>query len=63
MTYQQWCRWEGVMHAHCPCECEHPQPFVSDGVLYCGRCAAIERRETRMVPCTPDICEQLGGNP
>jgi hypothetical protein len=43
---------------HCPLDCEHPQPFEQDGVLYCGRCYFKPPQSilTAMVPCTPDIC-------
>lgn len=54
--YLDWCREQGVNHAHCPLECHHPQPFVHEGDLYCGVCG-VEGRETRMIPCTPETCE------
>lgn len=55
-TYNRWCAQRGVTHAHCPYECEHPQPFVLDGVLVCGRCAFVDDTITPMVPCTPETC-------
>lgn len=44
-------------HAHCPLDCEHPQPFLDGDILLCGRCWFIEGRQTEMVACTPDVCE------
>lgn len=58
MSYRAWRKAHGVQHAHCPLDCEHPQPFVAfTGDLLCGRCFFIEKKITKMVPCTPDICE------
>lgn len=37
-TYDDWCKKYGISHGHCPYGCEHPQPFVRDEKLYCGRC-------------------------
>lgn len=54
--YTQWCAQNGCTHAHCPYGCEHPQPFVRDGVLYCGRCAAVDSCETICVPCDDEVC-------
>lgn len=59
MTYSEWCAERGCEHAHCPMECEHPQPFVDAvGRLLCGRCVHIEDRETEMIPCTPETCKE-----
>lgn len=44
-------------HYHCPYDCEHPQPFEADGVLYCGRCWFVCRELTVMVLCTPETCD------
>jgi hypothetical protein len=45
-------------HAHCPYDCEHPQPIrnVLDGKLYCGRCWIVDNVKSEMVPCTPATC-------
>lgn len=56
--YNDWCARMGASHAHCPYDCEHPQPFqTADGVLYCGRCLAKEGVLTEMIPCFPETCE------
>lgn len=44
-------------HAHCPHHCEHPQPFLLDGVMVCGRCFFIEKVVTPVEPCNPAICD------
>jgi hypothetical protein len=56
MTYAEWCRENGVSHAHCPRLCEHPQPFVEGGRLYCGKCEADDGVLTECVPCVPGLC-------
>jgi len=57
MTYSEWCKAHGCDHAHCPYDCEHPQPFcLDDGRLVCGRCAIIDHEIVEMVPCTPEHC-------
>jgi hypothetical protein len=43
----------GTDHAHCPKDCEHPQPFTSEGELYCGRCWFRDGEMTKMIACTP----------
>lgn len=61
--YTAWCETKGVTHAHCPYDCEHPQPFVAtlkgetEAQLFCGRCWHIEGVVTPMVPCVPETCE------
>lgn len=56
-TYQGWCAALGVTHAHCPWDCEHPQPFcLQPGQLVCGRCWHVAGERTEMVPCTPEVC-------
>lgn len=50
-----WCAERGCDHVHCAHACEHPQPFLDGGVLYCGRCNAYGTR-TAMVPCVPETC-------
>lgn len=44
-------------HAHCPYDCEHPQPFEDFGVAVCGACWFINKELTPMVLCTPETCE------
>ena len=56
MTYPDWCRAHNCTHAHCPCGCEHPQPFVSDGALYCGKCFHDDNQLCAMIPCIPENC-------
>lgn len=43
-------------HAHCPFNHEHPQPFVENKVLYCGKCWHDDAQLTEMVLCTPEMC-------
>ena len=50
---------EGLIpHSHCPCGCEHPQPFQHDGKMYCGRCWVKAQVLCEMVPCAPPLCEE-----
>ena len=52
-------RWYGkhdCSHAHCPCGCDHPQPFLLDGRLVCGECAIRDGYLCEMIPCGPDTC-------
>lgn len=55
--YDRWCQERGCTHAHCPHDCEHPQPFMHEGKLVCGRCLIVCKVVTEMVPCVPGICE------
>jgi hypothetical protein len=44
-------------HAHCPNDCEHPQPFLAaDGRLLCGRCSVYGQQAVEMLPCDEDLC-------
>jgi hypothetical protein len=60
LTEQEWNAKHGCTHAHCPCGCEHPQPFMADGVLICGRCAIKFGERCVMVPCVPPGCLEHG---
>jgi hypothetical protein len=55
--YEIWCREKGCQHAHCPCYCDHPQPFLHDGKLVCGECAIVDGNFCEMIPCYPETCE------
>lgn len=56
-TYAEWCKSKGVSHAHCPLDCDHPQPFPTmDGRLLCGSCWHVHDIVTEMLPCTPGVC-------
>lgn len=57
-TTQLWYKYYGCTHAHCPYECEHPQPFIHNNELVCGRCWFLCNQRTLMIPCTPAICEE-----
>lgn len=58
MTYSEWCGKYGCDHAHCPNECDHPQPFIIEkNRLICGRCAILDKEIVEMVPCSPEICD------
>lgn len=54
--YESWCDVFGCEHGHCPFDHEHPQPFVLEGVLYCGYCWFRNGEMTEMVPCRPENC-------
>jgi hypothetical protein len=56
MTCREWCEAHGVTHAHCPHLCEHPQPFIHDNELICGRHAVMFGVRVVMIPCIPEIC-------
>jgi hypothetical protein len=62
MTYLEWCTAAGVTHGHCPCGCDHPQPFwqAPDGVLLCGACWVLDGMRCVMLPCTPEACGEEG---
>jgi len=57
---EDWYARHDCQHAHCPQGCDEAgkaQPVqLSDGNLYCGRCAALHQRTTLMVPCHPSTC-------
>lgn len=55
--YTEWCKLNNCSHAHCTLECEHPQPFIMDDKLYCGRCWFIRNQLTEMIACTPEVCD------
>jgi len=57
LTYSEWNIAHGVTHAHCPNDCEHPQPFMFEGELVCGRCYFVHGKTVMMLPCTPEVCE------
>ena len=48
----------GVTHAHCPDDCEHPQPFLLNGTMYCGRCWFVYKQLNPMIPCRPSACAE-----
>ncbi len=56
-TREEWYRANDCSHAHCPFECEHPQPFVDEEELLCGRCWFKFGERTIMIPCIPEICD------
>lgn len=59
-TLDEWYKAHDCDHAHCPHDCEHPQPFIHEGKLYCGRCY-FQCRYTlsEMIPCVPgeNVCD------
>lgn len=57
-TEAEWYKKYGVSHAHCPNGCEHPQPFIFDEKLICGRCFHKWDEIVTMTPCTPETCEE-----
>lgn len=57
MTNAEWYAAHGCDHAHCPCGCDHPQPFtLPDDSMVCGQCAICDGVLCRMVPCVPATC-------
>ncbi len=50
-TEEEWYAANSCTHAHCPWACDHPQPFISGGKLFCGRCWFVEGVAVEMVPC------------
>jgi hypothetical protein len=59
MNLAQWYEQHGCDHAHCPEECDHPQPFIDEatGDLLCGGCWFRFGRRSVMIPCTPEACD------
>jgi hypothetical protein len=57
LTVKEWYKVHGVNHAHCPNGCEHPQPFIINDELMCGRCAHKDGIFVPMVPCRPEVCQ------
>ena len=62
-SYHDWRLLHNVTHGHCPCGCEHPQPFAHNDTLYCAACfyaGATEQEGVpmlcEMIPCTPETC-------
>ena len=55
-TYSEWCKENHCDHGHCPEDCEHPQPFIHDGQLYCGEHWVLGGVLCEMIPCTPENC-------
>lgn len=56
-SYAAWRETYEVTHGHCPCDCDHPQPFFNnEGVLICGACWFQDGKICVMVPCTPETC-------
>jgi hypothetical protein len=56
MTRRDWYTERGCTHAHCPCGCEHPQPFLAGERFLCGACWATVGATCDMMPCTPATC-------
>lgn len=57
MTKREWYEKHGCTHAHCPHECEHPQPLLDGDELLCGRCLILCGERSAMIPCTPETCD------
>lgn len=57
MTTVEWYKANACTHAHCPMDCEHPQPFMDGVDLICCRCCVYEDRRSVMVPCGPAMCD------
>lgn len=57
-SYREWRQHFQCSHGHCPCGCDHPQPFIDDGILYCGACLVRAGEYCQMTPCRPPYCEE-----
>lgn len=56
-SYRDWCAAHDCSHAHCPYDCEHPQPYIDeDGTLLCGRCFWEADEHVVMEPCNKETC-------
>jgi hypothetical protein len=55
-TKREWYERHDCTHAHCPHDCEHPQPILDGAELLCLRCLTFEGRRTPMIPCTSETC-------
>lgn len=58
MTEDEWYKQNACNHSHCINECEHPQPFMLENNLVCGRCWFIYKIKNIMIPCTPENCKE-----
>ena len=59
-SYRDWCAARNCSHAHCPNDCDHPQPFVDyEGILLCGRCWILNGLRTLMLPCNKETCPDV----
>lgn len=56
-TVANWYVRNNCTHAHCPDDCEHPQPFMFNNRFICGRCYFKYNDIVEMIPCTPEVCE------
>lgn len=56
MTKEDWYKSNNCEHAHCPYECEHPQPMMDGHNLICGKCLNDSQILTKMIPCNPETC-------
>jgi len=58
MSEEEWYQQNGCEHAHCPYDCDHPQPIMDGEKLICASClhASQGKAFVEMIPCTPDVC-------
>jgi len=52
-----WYKEHNCDHAHCPRDCEKPQPSLIGNRLLCMKCYILEGIESEMAPCTPATCD------
>lgn len=57
MTNLEWYKVNDCSHAHCKYECEHPQPFMLEDRLICGRCYILDNEVSEMIPCNSKTCK------
>jgi hypothetical protein len=58
---EEWYKQHNCTHAHCPYECEHPQPFICSELpieLACGKCWWDTKTIVKMIPCIPESCNE-----
>ncbi len=56
MNELDWYSQHDCTHAHCPLECEKPQPMLRDGKMLCMKCWVLDGIESEVIPCTPSLC-------
>lgn len=56
-SYQKWCKFFNCDHAHCKYNCEKPQPFMYNGILFCGKCWYERRKLVICIACMPEVCK------
>ncbi len=58
MSDQEWYAAHSCQHAHCPEGCPKPQPSMVGGEMLCMRCLVLCGVRSKMIPCTPQTCDE-----